>query len=175
VDAASCAGGVAAFGAEGAAACCRDGGETGFSLLEVLIALGILAIIVLGILGLFTHSVAVNASGFDYARLTSVGRRVLENIQSRSFSDAALAATTGAQWTVNVPTDMTVTYSIQDFAVTDWSQIQGTGSPPPPWPTPSTAVQANIKRITVRVRSNNTTLRGRREFVVTSLKAPSGG
>lgn len=149
--------------------------ENGFSLIEVLVALGILAIIVLGIIGLFTHSMAVNASGFDYAKLASVGRQVLENIQSRNFNDPALAATASAQWQDSVPTGMEVFYSIQDYAITDFSQVRGTGPNPPPWPTPTGVIQANLKKITIRVRSTHNLLKGRREFVVTALKTPSGG
>lgn len=152
----------------------RSRNAAGFSLLEVLIALGILAIIVLGILGLFTHSVAVNASGFQYAKVSSVARRVLESIQSLDFNDAALAATTSKQWTDGVPDWMTATYSVEDYAITNWSQIQGTGSTPPPWPTPTGSLGANLKKITVRVVSNNTKLPGHPEFVVTALKAPNG-
>ncbi len=149
----------------------RGGRESGFSLIEVLVALGILAIIVLGIVGLFSHSVAVNASGFDYAKLASVGRQVLENIQSRSFNDPLLNATNSADWTDGVPVGMVVTYSVQDFAVTNWSQIQGS---PSTWPVAGGGVPANLKKVTIRVRSTRGALMGRREFVVTSLKAPSG-
>ncbi|NOZ95223.1 MAG: prepilin-type N-terminal cleavage/methylation domain-containing protein [Acidobacteria bacterium] len=148
--------------------------ENGFSLIEVLVALGILAIIVLGIVGLFTHSMAVNASGFDYAKLASVGRQVLENIQSRNFNDPALAATASAQWQNSVPDGMEVIYSIQDYAITDFSQVRGTGPNPPPWPTPTGVIKANLKKITIRVRSKHDFLKGRREFVVTALKTPSG-
>lgn len=145
--------------------------QRGFSLVEVLVALGILAIIVLGIVGLFTHSMAVNASGFDYAKLASVGRQVLENIQSRNFSDPALNATASAQWTDGVPVGMEVFYSIQDYAVTNWSQIQGATTT---WPAAGGGVPANLKKITIHVRSTRDALRGRRDFVVTSLKVPSG-
>jgi len=153
-----------------------ESGQAGFSLIEILVALGILAIIVLGIVGLFTHSMAVNASGFDYAKLASVGRRVLENMQSRNFLDPALTATNSATWTDGVPDGMQVTYSIQDFAITNWSQVQwtpGSGNPPA-WPAAGGGVAANIKRITIRVRSTRSSIRGRREFVVSSLKVPSG-
>jgi len=155
----------------------RDGEvQAGFSLIEILVALGILAIIVLGIIGLFTHSMAVNASGFDYAKLASVGRRVLENMQSRNFLDPDLAATNSATWSDGVPDGMQVVYSIQDFAVSNWSQIQwtpGSGTPPV-WPAPTATMEANLKRITIRVRSTRGNIRGRREFVVTSIKVPSG-
>ncbi len=146
--------------------------ENGFSLIEVLVALGILGIIVLGIVGLFTHSMAVNASGFDYAKLASVGRQVLESIQSRNFNDPALNATNTTQWTDGVPDGMEVFYSVQDYAVTNWSQIQGSSTT---WPAAGGGVPANLKKITIRVRSTRNSLRGRREFVVTSLKVPSGG
>ncbi len=145
--------------------------ESGFSLLEVLIALAILGVVVLGIVGLFTHSVVVNASGYDYARLAAVARQVLEDIQSRPWSDPLLDATTGADWTIGVPDGITVRYAIEDFSVLNWNQVQNTSV----WPAPTGALPANLKKVTLHVRSTRSQLLGRREFVTTALKVPNGG
>ncbi len=145
-------------------------GQGGFSLVEVLIALAILGVVVLGIVGLFTHSVMVNASGYDYAKLASVARQVLEDIQSRPFTDPLLVATTGAEWTLGVPDGMEVRYAVEDYRVLNWTQVQNTAA----WPVPAGGQLPNLKKITLRVRSRKARLLGRREFVTTALKVPSG-
>jgi len=159
--------------------------QQGFSLVEVLVALAILGFVVLGIVGLFSRAVIENASGYDYARLSAVARQVLEDIQGRPFTDAALAPGSG-QWTAGVPDGFQVDYIINDYRVADWNSVLGTaswptpaatGTPVPtgtPNPTPGPSTIANVKKITLHVRSTNATLLGRRDFTVTAVKVPSG-
>lgn len=141
-------------------------GQRGFSLLELLVALLILAFVALGIASLFSHAQLTNASGYDYAVLASEARRTMEALQSTPFGDAALADSAGAPrvWP-NARRGFDVRYTVQDFAVLNWTQLST-----PPWPAPSAAVPANVKQITVRVRSSTRFLMGRREFVATALK-----
>lgn len=153
--------------------------EAGFSLVEVLIAVAILGIVALGIVGLFSHSIVVNASGYDYAVLSGVARQALEQLQSLAFDDPALDPGVGPNpkpWPDPTATGRyTLTYTVTDYAVGAWSQVSApVGSTPPEpsaWPTPG-AEAANLKRITLGVESENRNLFGNRQFVVTALKAP---
>jgi prepilin-type N-terminal cleavage/methylation domain-containing protein len=141
-------------------------GQRGFSLLELLVALLILAFVALGIASLFSHAQLTNASGYDYAVLASEGRRTMEVLQATPFGDAALADTGGfpRQWTA-ARKGFDVRYTVQDFSVLSWNQLASA-----PWPAPTATNPANLKQITVRVRSTTRFLTGRREFVATALK-----
>jgi prepilin-type N-terminal cleavage/methylation domain-containing protein len=148
----------------------RPRNESGFTLVEVLVALLLLAIVALGVAGMFSHAMVVNASGYDYAQLASQARFVLEELRARPFTDPTLDATTGRTW---VPVgagysnpDFTATYSVAEFSISNWTDLGGA------WPAPSGgAGTGNVKRITVRVRSNAQNLQGNRELVVSALKA----
>jgi len=139
--------------------------ERGFSLIELLVALLILAFVALGIASLFSHAQITNASGFDYALLSSEARRTIESLQATPFNDVTLADTAGTprQWTA-ARKGFDVIYTVQDFEVHTWAAMTGV------WPVPATPAEANMKQITVRVRSTSNLLRGRREFVTAAVK-----
>jgi len=142
--------------------------DEGFTLIEVLMAMAILAIVALGVAGMFSHAMVVNASGYDYAQLASEARFVLEELRARDFDDPALNATTGTPWIPQSATysnrNFTATYSVADFSISDWTTLAGT------WPAPTALNPGNVKRITVRIRSTAQNLQGRRELVVSALK-----
>ncbi len=140
-------------------------GERGFSLIELLVALLILAFVALGIASLFSHAQITNASGFDYALLASEARRTIETLQAAPFNDVSLNDTAGGsvQWTP-ARKGFDVRYTVQDFEVHTWAAMAGA------WPVAATAADANMKQITVRVRSTTNLLRGRREFVSSAVK-----
>jgi prepilin-type N-terminal cleavage/methylation domain-containing protein len=141
--------------------------QQGFTLIEILVSLVILSFVALGIAGLFSHSMIVNASGHDYAVLASEARFALEALQGMPWTDAALVATAGTPrgWTPNSP-NFTIVYTVDDYYVENWIDAAGT------WSAPAGLEQANLKRITMTVSSTNQVLRGQRVFTVTSLKIP---
>lgn len=149
--------------------------EGGFSLVEVLIAVAILGIVALGIVGLFSHSIVVNASGYDYAVLSAVARQSLEQLQALPFGDGTLTA---GDHTLPDPTgsgQFTVSYRVTDYRVSQWSDVSGAPPPDPStWPIPTGINPANLKRITLGVAAvgGDAMGRGRRQFVVSALKAP---
>jgi prepilin-type N-terminal cleavage/methylation domain-containing protein len=147
----------------------RLGGDNGFTLIEVLMALLILAIVSLGVAGMFSHAMVVNASGYDYAQLASQARFVLEELRARPFTDPTLAPTAERTWipqnAVYSNRDFTASYSVVEFSISNWTDLGGA------WPGPTTPGNGNVKRITVRVRSTSQNLQGRRELVVSALKA----
>jgi prepilin-type N-terminal cleavage/methylation domain-containing protein len=141
--------------------------QQGFTLIEILVSLAILGFVALGIAGLFSHSMIVNASGHDYAVLASEARFALEALQGMPWTDAALVATVGTprSWTPNSP-NFTIVYTVDDYYVENWIDAAGT------WSAPAGLEEANLKRISMTISSTNQVLRGQRVFTVTSLKIP---
>lgn len=141
--------------------------QQGFTLVEILVSLVILSFVALGIAGLFSHAMIVNASGHDYAVLASEARFALESAQALAWNDAALVATSGVprSWTPNSP-NFTINYTVDDYYIENWTEASGA------WSAPAGSEVANLKRITMTVASTNQVLRGQRIFTVTSLKIP---
>ena len=141
--------------------------DDGFTLIEVLMALLILAIVALGVAGMFSHAMVVNATGYDYARLASEARFVLEELRARPFNDPTLVATTGTAWIPQGAAysnrNFTATYAITDFSINSWNDLGV-------WTAPAGGIPGNVKRITIRLRSTAQNLQGRRELVVSALK-----
>ena len=144
--------------------------DEGFTLIEILLMMVILSFVALGIAGLFSHAMVVNASGHDYAVLASEARFALEALQARPFEDAALTDTGGTPrtWTP-INQNFVITYTVQDFVVDSWADFGGGGAG---WTAPVGSEVPNCKRITMTVSSTNQVLRGRRVLTVTSLKIP---
>ena len=141
--------------------------QQGFTLVEILVALMILSFVALGIAGLFSHSMIVNASGHDYAVLASEARFALESLQARPFLDAALAATSTPRTWAPVNRNFTINYTVDDFFVQNWAEV-ASGA----WPVATAANPANLKRITMTVASTNEILMGQRVLTVSTLKIP---
>jgi prepilin-type N-terminal cleavage/methylation domain-containing protein len=150
----------------------RQRPDEGFTLVEVLMALLILAIVSLGIAGMFSHAMVVNASGYDYARLASQTRFVLEELRARPYDDATLNPTGGTPRTwIAVGgagysnRGFTATYTVDEFLIQGWGDLAGGA-----WPAPAGGAQGNTKRITVTVTSTAQTLQGNRVLTASAVK-----
>lgn len=149
-------------------------GQRGLSLIEVLVAVAILGFVALGIASLFSYSMVSNASGFDYALLASEARRALETLKAVDFEDAALDDTGTTPVAIQtrlagyVPHQgFDVTFTAQAFHVDGADPLTDMSS----WDAPGAASPANLRRITVSVRSRSSILIGQRNFVATTLLA----
>lgn len=68
----------------------RARGEQGFSLIEVLIASGILLVVALGVLPIFAQAIVNNRGGADYTTATNIAKSELERLYSLPFSSPDL-------------------------------------------------------------------------------------
>lgn len=74
----------------------RGGAAPGFTLIEVLVALGLMAIAMLAIAPLFVASLKSNGAGQDFTVLNSLAKQQLEQVMQYSFTDPRLAVPGGA-------------------------------------------------------------------------------
>lgn len=65
-------------------------GEQGFSLIEVLIASGILLVVALGVLPIFAQAIVNNRAGADYTQATNFAKSELERLYALPFSSFEL-------------------------------------------------------------------------------------
>jgi prepilin-type N-terminal cleavage/methylation domain-containing protein len=75
---------------------CRRERAAGFSLIEVLISLGILSIMLIGVLPLFTKSMTNNAEGNQITEVTNRSRLHVESLLSLPFDAPALTIPAGS-------------------------------------------------------------------------------
>jgi prepilin-type N-terminal cleavage/methylation domain-containing protein len=72
----------------------------GFTLVEILVAIGLMAIGLLAIAPLFTNSLTSNAAGDDFSRLNTLAKQKLEEVLQYGFDDARLRVPDGATFTI---------------------------------------------------------------------------
>jgi prepilin-type N-terminal cleavage/methylation domain-containing protein len=138
--------------------------ETGLTLVEMLIALALLAIVLLGIAPLFIASVRSNYSAYEYTSIHNLARDRLEQLMNLPFGDQQLAQgsyvndlpttlpdpATGIPPS-NVPNPLERTYTVNNFTTTPplapGSAFVLTATGP--------AVPCDFKRIDVTVRSTS--------------------
>lgn len=65
-------------------------GEAGFSLIEALIAAGILLIIAMGLIPLFSQSILNNAAGSDHTQASTFAKDELEDLEGLAFATPRL-------------------------------------------------------------------------------------
>jgi Tfp pilus assembly protein PilV len=73
----------------------RASAQSGFSIVEVMIAALILLVVAIGILPLFVNSIVSNAQGQDSTSAANFARSRLEEFKSLSFDDARLIIAAG--------------------------------------------------------------------------------
>ncbi len=152
--------------------------QRGMSLVEVLLALAILAFVVLSTAGLFSQAIGLNATGMDYTTVNSYARDRLEDLLSRPWDDAAISI---PGWVMGDNAILTVDdtgtlppgcpfrreYEVRTFKL---DKLQ---TPANSWQnqltTPVGPPDGNIKQITVSVISDRPFM-GRREIRVSAFK-----
>lgn len=77
--------------------------SSGFSLVEVLVAIALLAVAMLALAPLFTGGMRSNAVGWDYSMLNTLAKQRLEEVLQYNFADARLAVPAGATATIDDP------------------------------------------------------------------------
>lgn len=98
--------------------------QRGFTLLELLIALVILAIGLLGLAGLHVSAMHGNVSGFKISTASAVAQQRIEELKALDPSDAALSAGDHVDGSVTV---QGVTYN-RSYAIQDNMPITGTST-----------------------------------------------
>ena len=68
--------------------------ESGFTILETVIALCVTLVVGFGAIGLFLFSASFNAGASDRARALSIAQETLEELRTKNFTDASLAVGT---------------------------------------------------------------------------------
>lgn len=143
----------------------------GVTLVELLVAVAIMATVILSVIGLFSQSMSLNATGRDYTTVNSLARDRLEELMGLPFSDPLLEVPPGST-EASFPDDLSDMYLERTYRVREM-RLQKTDEAAPAdtqLSTPVTGGNGNLKEITVIVRSTRPLL-GRREISVTTLKA----
>ena len=79
----------------------RSSASPGFTLVEVVVALLLMALAMLAIAPLFANSMKSNAVGWDYSVLNDLARRKLENLLQMSYTDTRLVVPDGSTATID--------------------------------------------------------------------------
>jgi prepilin-type N-terminal cleavage/methylation domain-containing protein len=89
----------------------RADSQAGFTLLETTVAMVLMAIVGLGIAGLFAYAASSTSNAADREMASAVAQQQMEQLRSLAFTDSSLAATssTGVNTTV---TRLGRTYSV---------------------------------------------------------------
>ena len=74
----------------------KDRSQEGFTLVETLVAMGLMALAMLSVAPLFIGSLKSNGSGQDFTVLNALAKQQLEQIMQYSFTDPRLAVPSGA-------------------------------------------------------------------------------
>ncbi len=98
--------------------------QKGFTLLELLIALAILSVGLLGLAGLHIAAIKGNVSGFKFSAASAVAQQRLEEIKALDTASSALSS--GVHNDGNIILQG-ITYN-RSYAVSDNSPVKGTST-----------------------------------------------
>jgi|ERR1043165_597791 prepilin-type N-terminal cleavage/methylation domain-containing protein len=76
--------------------------EAGFTLIETVISMVLMAIVGLGVAGLFAYAASSTASAADREMATAVAQQRMEQLKSVAFTDTTLSATSSAGVTTTI-------------------------------------------------------------------------
>jgi len=147
--------------------------QRGMSLVELLVAMAILAVVMLSVIGLFTQSISLNASGMDYSRINDLARDRLEGLLGCRYDSGELTVPAGLT-VAEFPNDIDQasadrlldrTYKVEELNLSKTGDDATTDLS-----TPVAGGTGRLKAITVTVASGRTFLSGSREIEVTALK-----
>jgi Tfp pilus assembly protein PilV len=75
---------------------CKHNSEAGFTLIETAISMVLMAIVGLGVAGIFAFAANSTANAADREMATAVAQQRMEQLRSVAFTDASLNATSSA-------------------------------------------------------------------------------
>jgi len=131
---------VVLFGPVEARDCSGRAGESGFTLIEAIIALLLMLIVALGSASLFSFSIYNNSGGSDRATSLAIAQQALEGLRSAQFNatttDPSLVGGTTVQTVVVEGRTFQMTRIIDDLPATSVPDVDAT---------------TNLKGITVAV------------------------
>ena len=113
-----------------------SGDERGFTLIETMVALGVLMISLVGVASLGAYAIAYNSGAGSRELALTVAQQQMEQLRSLPFNDASLNASTGRS--------STITSGGQNFAVVTTVIDTPAGTP-------------TLKTITLQVTPQNQT------------------
>ena len=102
--------------------------ESGFTILETVIALCVTLVVGFGAIGLFLFASSFNAGATDRARALAVAQETMEELRARPFNDAALAEGTTTT-TVDRGSSNANTADLRRFNVVKKVESDGTTNP----------------------------------------------
>jgi prepilin-type N-terminal cleavage/methylation domain-containing protein len=131
--------------------------QRGVTLIELLVALALLAFVLLGITPLFMASVKSNFSANEYTSIHVLARDRLEQLMNLPFSDIQLAAgehcvSLPATLPTGAPNPFTVTYTVIQLRIPAGSTVATNGSFVPT-PAKDALLPYQYKQIDVTVKS----------------------
>jgi type II secretory pathway pseudopilin PulG len=121
--------------------------ESGLSLVEALIAVGVIGLVAVGIIPMFTRAMSDNVAGADYTRVTNFAKAKEEDFCRLPFNQATIQLPVGQtdlmsteymnpatlQWSTTAPTSLinvwTRATDIQQFGINDTDDNQTFDSP----------------------------------------------
>jgi prepilin-type N-terminal cleavage/methylation domain-containing protein len=77
-------------------------GQSGFTLIETVISMVLLAIIAMGVASLFSYSISATSSASDREMAGAVAQQRMEQLRSVAFDDSSLSATSADGITTTV-------------------------------------------------------------------------